>query len=200
MARTRGRPASGTASLNQFSRQPSRAVPLPCLDPWKRRKVLEQSPVYRSLAGRGWIKYYLVSNMTNCTPSRRQLCPWHCFHPVARLVLISPTLLTDRQKSPDLSFWQGSWCSCPGWRSWPSTIEAGRNRGGAAKSKPAAPRLKQKRFTAFSSPGLGFAFNGTDRLGEIGSVLSDWQPLSTITEENTGVEAVYKLSAIFLWS
>uniref|UniRef100_A0A670J6Z9 Eukaryotic translation initiation factor 4 gamma 3 n=1 Tax=Podarcis muralis TaxID=64176 RepID=A0A670J6Z9_PODMU len=36
---------------------PSRAVPVHCPDNWKRRKVLEQSPVYRSLAGRGWIKY-----------------------------------------------------------------------------------------------------------------------------------------------
>ncbi|XP_013925281.1 PREDICTED: eukaryotic translation initiation factor 4 gamma 3 [Thamnophis sirtalis] len=40
---------------------PGRAVPIPCLGPWKRRKVLEQSPVYRSLAGRGWIKYYLFA-------------------------------------------------------------------------------------------------------------------------------------------
>uniref|UniRef100_A0A8B9BYK1 Eukaryotic translation initiation factor 4 gamma 3 n=1 Tax=Anser brachyrhynchus TaxID=132585 RepID=A0A8B9BYK1_9AVES len=36
---------------------PSRTVPIHCTDNWKRRKVLEQSPVYRSLAGRGWIKY-----------------------------------------------------------------------------------------------------------------------------------------------
>ncbi|XP_039223687.1 eukaryotic translation initiation factor 4 gamma 3 isoform X6 [Crotalus tigris] len=40
---------------------PGRAVPIPCLGPWKRRKVLEQSPAYRSLAGRGWIKYYLFA-------------------------------------------------------------------------------------------------------------------------------------------
>ncbi|XP_063173605.1 eukaryotic translation initiation factor 4 gamma 3 isoform X14 [Candoia aspera] len=40
---------------------PSRAVPIPCPDPWKRRKVLEQSPVYGSLAGRGWIKCYLFA-------------------------------------------------------------------------------------------------------------------------------------------
>uniref|UniRef100_A0A8C9MM41 Eukaryotic translation initiation factor 4 gamma 3 n=1 Tax=Serinus canaria TaxID=9135 RepID=A0A8C9MM41_SERCA len=36
---------------------PSRTVPIHCTENWKRRKVLEQSPVYRSLAGRGWIKY-----------------------------------------------------------------------------------------------------------------------------------------------
>uniref|UniRef100_A0A8B9GIH2 Eukaryotic translation initiation factor 4 gamma 3 n=1 Tax=Amazona collaria TaxID=241587 RepID=A0A8B9GIH2_9PSIT len=35
----------------------TRTVPIHCTDNWKRRKVLEQSPVYRSLAGRGWIKY-----------------------------------------------------------------------------------------------------------------------------------------------
>uniref|UniRef100_A0A7N4NJM0 Eukaryotic translation initiation factor 4 gamma 3 n=1 Tax=Sarcophilus harrisii TaxID=9305 RepID=A0A7N4NJM0_SARHA len=34
-----------------------RTVPIHCTDNWKRRKVLEQTPVYRSLAGRGWIKY-----------------------------------------------------------------------------------------------------------------------------------------------
>ncbi|KAI1231343.1 hypothetical protein IHE44_0007787 [Lamprotornis superbus] len=37
--------------------KPSRTVPIHCTENWKRRKVLEQSPVYRSLAGRGWIKY-----------------------------------------------------------------------------------------------------------------------------------------------
>ncbi|CAM5105384.1 unnamed protein product [Natator depressus] len=36
---------------------PSRTVPIHCTDNWKRRKVLEQNPVYRSLAGGGWIKY-----------------------------------------------------------------------------------------------------------------------------------------------
>ncbi|XP_033015267.1 eukaryotic translation initiation factor 4 gamma 3 isoform X12 [Lacerta agilis] len=40
---------------------PSRAVPVHCPDNWKRRKVLEQSPVYRSLAGRGWIKYCIFA-------------------------------------------------------------------------------------------------------------------------------------------
>ncbi|KAM6240884.1 eukaryotic translation initiation factor 4 gamma 3 isoform 1-T1 [Porphyrio hochstetteri] len=40
---------------------PSRAVPIHCTDNWKRRKVLEQSPVYRSLAGRGWIKYCIFA-------------------------------------------------------------------------------------------------------------------------------------------
>lgn len=64
------------ASLNQFSWQPSRTVPIHCTDNWKRRKVLEQTPVYRSLAGRGWIKYCIVSNITNCTCCRQQ-CLWH---------------------------------------------------------------------------------------------------------------------------
>lgn len=64
------------ASLNQFSWQPSRTVPIHCTDNWKRRKVLEQTPVYRSLAGRGWIKYCIVSNITNCTFCRQQ-CLWH---------------------------------------------------------------------------------------------------------------------------
>uniref|UniRef100_A0A670ZUX6 Eukaryotic translation initiation factor 4 gamma 3 n=1 Tax=Pseudonaja textilis TaxID=8673 RepID=A0A670ZUX6_PSETE len=49
---------------------PSRAVPIPCLGPWKRRKVLEQSPVYRSLAGRGWIKYYLFFQRPQIQPPR----------------------------------------------------------------------------------------------------------------------------------
>uniref|UniRef100_A0ABM5EK24 Eukaryotic translation initiation factor 4 gamma 3 isoform X3 n=1 Tax=Pogona vitticeps TaxID=103695 RepID=A0ABM5EK24_9SAUR len=40
---------------------PGRAVPVHCTDHWKQRKVLEQSPVYRSLAGRGWIKYYIFA-------------------------------------------------------------------------------------------------------------------------------------------
>ncbi|XP_019355530.1 eukaryotic translation initiation factor 4 gamma 3 isoform X8 [Alligator mississippiensis] len=40
---------------------PSRTVPIHCTDNWKRRKVLEQSPVYRSLAGRGWIKYCIFA-------------------------------------------------------------------------------------------------------------------------------------------
>ncbi|XP_061456764.1 eukaryotic translation initiation factor 4 gamma 3 isoform X1 [Rhineura floridana] len=40
---------------------PSRAVPIHCTDNWKRRKVLEQSPVYRSLAERGWIKYCIFA-------------------------------------------------------------------------------------------------------------------------------------------
>lgn len=69
------RPEWRAASLNQFSWQPSRAVPIHCTDNWKRRKVLEQTPVYRSLAGRGWIKYCIVSNITNCT-SCRQRCLW----------------------------------------------------------------------------------------------------------------------------
>ncbi|XP_023796072.1 eukaryotic translation initiation factor 4 gamma 3 isoform X1 [Cyanistes caeruleus] len=40
---------------------PSRTVPVHCTENWKRRKVLEQSPVYRSLAGRGWIKYCIFA-------------------------------------------------------------------------------------------------------------------------------------------
>lgn len=79
MVRTGAKPDWRAASLNQFFWQPSRTVPIHCTDNWKRRKVLEQSPVYRSLAGRGWIKYCIVSNITNCTPSCRQLCRWHYF-------------------------------------------------------------------------------------------------------------------------
>uniref|UniRef100_A0A8C5U357 Eukaryotic translation initiation factor 4 gamma 3 n=1 Tax=Malurus cyaneus samueli TaxID=2593467 RepID=A0A8C5U357_9PASS len=41
--------------------QTSRTVPIHCTENWKRRKVLEQSPVYRSLAGRGWIKYCIFA-------------------------------------------------------------------------------------------------------------------------------------------
>lgn len=63
-------------------------MPIHCTDNWKRRKVLEQSPVYRSLAGRGWIKYCIVSNITNCTPSCRQLCQWHCFYFFLSLFII----------------------------------------------------------------------------------------------------------------
>ncbi|XP_045154685.1 eukaryotic translation initiation factor 4 gamma 3 isoform X2 [Echinops telfairi] len=44
-------------SQPQARSPPSRTVPIHCTDNWKRRKVLEQTPVYRSLAGRGWIKY-----------------------------------------------------------------------------------------------------------------------------------------------
>ncbi|XP_068027920.1 eukaryotic translation initiation factor 4 gamma 3 isoform X5 [Anomalospiza imberbis] len=40
---------------------PGRTVPIHCTENWKRRKVLEQSPVYRSLAGRGWIKYCIFA-------------------------------------------------------------------------------------------------------------------------------------------
>lgn len=76
MVRTGAKPDWRAASLNQFFWQPSRTVPIHCTDNWKRRKVLEQTPVYRSLAGRGWIKYCIVSNITNCT-SCRQWCLWH---------------------------------------------------------------------------------------------------------------------------
>uniref|UniRef100_A0A670J805 Eukaryotic translation initiation factor 4 gamma 3 n=1 Tax=Podarcis muralis TaxID=64176 RepID=A0A670J805_PODMU len=49
---------------------PSRAVPVHCPDNWKRRKVLEQSPVYRSLAGRGWIKYCIFFQRPQIQPPR----------------------------------------------------------------------------------------------------------------------------------
>ncbi|XP_051027415.1 eukaryotic translation initiation factor 4 gamma 3 isoform X9 [Acomys russatus] len=48
-------------SQPQARSPPSRAVPIHCTDNWKRRKVLEQTPVYRSLAGRGWIKYCIFA-------------------------------------------------------------------------------------------------------------------------------------------
>ncbi|XP_061456766.1 eukaryotic translation initiation factor 4 gamma 3 isoform X3 [Rhineura floridana] len=49
---------------------PSRAVPIHCTDNWKRRKVLEQSPVYRSLAERGWIKYCIFFQRPQIQPPR----------------------------------------------------------------------------------------------------------------------------------
>uniref|UniRef100_A0A8B9BYY0 Eukaryotic translation initiation factor 4 gamma 3 n=1 Tax=Anser brachyrhynchus TaxID=132585 RepID=A0A8B9BYY0_9AVES len=49
---------------------PSRTVPIHCTDNWKRRKVLEQSPVYRSLAGRGWIKYCIFFQRPQIQPPR----------------------------------------------------------------------------------------------------------------------------------
>ncbi|XP_065430885.1 eukaryotic translation initiation factor 4 gamma 3 isoform X17 [Chrysemys picta bellii] len=49
---------------------PSRTVPIHCTDNWKRRKVLEQNPVYRSLAGRGWIKYCIFFQRPQLQPSR----------------------------------------------------------------------------------------------------------------------------------
>ncbi|XP_045154687.1 eukaryotic translation initiation factor 4 gamma 3 isoform X4 [Echinops telfairi] len=48
-------------SQPQARSPPSRTVPIHCTDNWKRRKVLEQTPVYRSLAGRGWIKYCIFA-------------------------------------------------------------------------------------------------------------------------------------------
>ncbi|XP_011845527.1 PREDICTED: eukaryotic translation initiation factor 4 gamma 3 [Mandrillus leucophaeus] len=48
-------------SQPQTRSPPSRTVPIHCTDNWKRRKVLEQTPVYRSLAGRGWIKYCIFA-------------------------------------------------------------------------------------------------------------------------------------------
>uniref|UniRef100_A0A8C5U336 Eukaryotic translation initiation factor 4 gamma 3 n=1 Tax=Malurus cyaneus samueli TaxID=2593467 RepID=A0A8C5U336_9PASS len=47
--------------INSSPGGPSRTVPIHCTENWKRRKVLEQSPVYRSLAGRGWIKYCIFA-------------------------------------------------------------------------------------------------------------------------------------------
>uniref|UniRef100_A0A8C3TA21 Eukaryotic translation initiation factor 4 gamma 3 n=1 Tax=Chelydra serpentina TaxID=8475 RepID=A0A8C3TA21_CHESE len=49
---------------------PLRTVPIHCTDNWKRRKVLEQNPVYRSLAGRGWIKYCIFFQRPQIQPSR----------------------------------------------------------------------------------------------------------------------------------
>uniref|UniRef100_A0A8C5NQS9 Eukaryotic translation initiation factor 4 gamma 3 n=1 Tax=Junco hyemalis TaxID=40217 RepID=A0A8C5NQS9_JUNHY len=49
---------------------PSRTVPIHCTENWKRRKVLEQSPVYRSLAGRGWIKYCIFFQRPQIQPPR----------------------------------------------------------------------------------------------------------------------------------
>ncbi|XP_060056817.1 eukaryotic translation initiation factor 4 gamma 3 isoform X6 [Erinaceus europaeus] len=48
-------------SQPQTRSPPSRTVPIHCTDNGKRRKVLEQTPVYRSLAGRGWIKYCIFA-------------------------------------------------------------------------------------------------------------------------------------------
>ncbi|XP_071073822.1 eukaryotic translation initiation factor 4 gamma 3 isoform X30 [Dasypus novemcinctus] len=48
-------------SQPQTRSPPSRTVPIHCTENWKRRKVLEQTPVYRSLAGRGWIKYCIFA-------------------------------------------------------------------------------------------------------------------------------------------
>uniref|UniRef100_A0A8U7P8G8 Eukaryotic translation initiation factor 4 gamma 3 n=1 Tax=Corvus moneduloides TaxID=1196302 RepID=A0A8U7P8G8_CORMO len=50
--------------------QTSRTVPIHCTENWKRRKVLEQSPVYRSLAGRGWIKYCIFFQRPQIQPPR----------------------------------------------------------------------------------------------------------------------------------
>ncbi|XP_077167495.1 eukaryotic translation initiation factor 4 gamma 3 isoform X4 [Paroedura picta] len=45
-----------------MSTQPqTRSPPSPCTEPWKRRKVLQQSLVYRSLTERGWIKYCIFA-------------------------------------------------------------------------------------------------------------------------------------------
>lgn len=117
----RGQPGSGAASLNRFSRQPSRAVPGHCPEPWKRRKVLEQSPAYRSLAGRGWIKCCIVSKITNWTPSlqaavpavlSRSRCPsWFPLTFFGFLLYVfcflMTLLLTSLQKSSDLAAFCG---------------------------------------------------------------------------------------------
>ncbi|XP_051027412.1 eukaryotic translation initiation factor 4 gamma 3 isoform X7 [Acomys russatus] len=57
-------------SQPQARSPPSRAVPIHCTDNWKRRKVLEQTPVYRSLAGRGWIKYCIFFQRPQIQPPR----------------------------------------------------------------------------------------------------------------------------------
>ncbi|XP_077007083.1 eukaryotic translation initiation factor 4 gamma 3 isoform X13 [Tamandua tetradactyla] len=57
-------------SQPQTRSPPSRTVPIHCTDNWKRRKVLEQTPVYRSLAGRGWIKYCIFFQRPQIQPPR----------------------------------------------------------------------------------------------------------------------------------
>ncbi|XP_076421618.1 eukaryotic translation initiation factor 4 gamma 3 isoform X31 [Peromyscus maniculatus bairdii] len=57
-------------SQPQTRSPPSRTVPIHCTDNWKRRKVLEQTPVYRSLAGRGWIKYCIFFQRPQLQPPR----------------------------------------------------------------------------------------------------------------------------------
>ncbi|XP_024622634.1 eukaryotic translation initiation factor 4 gamma 3-like, partial [Neophocaena asiaeorientalis asiaeorientalis] len=57
-------------SQAQTRSPPSRTVPIHCTDNWKRRKVLEQTPVYRSLAGRGWIKYCIFFQRPQIQPPR----------------------------------------------------------------------------------------------------------------------------------
>nr|XP_021486460.1 eukaryotic translation initiation factor 4 gamma 3 isoform X2 [Meriones unguiculatus] len=57
-------------SQPQARSPPSRTVPIHCTDNWKRRKVLEQTPVYRSLAGRGWIKYCIFFQRPQIQPPR----------------------------------------------------------------------------------------------------------------------------------
>ncbi|XP_074236308.1 eukaryotic translation initiation factor 4 gamma 3 isoform X12 [Saimiri boliviensis] len=57
-------------SQPQTRSPPSRTVPIHCTDNWKRRKVFEQTPVYRSLAGRGWIKYCIFFQRPQIQPPR----------------------------------------------------------------------------------------------------------------------------------
>ncbi|XP_050645709.1 eukaryotic translation initiation factor 4 gamma 3 isoform X3 [Macaca thibetana thibetana] len=57
-------------SQPQTRSPPSRTVPIHCTENWKRRKVLEQTPVYRSLAGRGWIKYCIFFQRPQIQPPR----------------------------------------------------------------------------------------------------------------------------------
>ncbi|XP_074162090.1 eukaryotic translation initiation factor 4 gamma 3 isoform X13 [Sminthopsis crassicaudata] len=57
-------------SQPQTRSPPSRTMPIHCTDNWKRRKVLEQTPVYRSLAGRGWIKYCIFFQRPQIQPPR----------------------------------------------------------------------------------------------------------------------------------
>uniref|UniRef100_A0A8C6NDJ3 Uncharacterized protein n=1 Tax=Melopsittacus undulatus TaxID=13146 RepID=A0A8C6NDJ3_MELUD len=65
-----GLPQPWRFHLLGLCRRPSRTVPIHCTDNWKRRKVLEQSPVYRSLAGRGWIKYCIFFQRPQIQPPR----------------------------------------------------------------------------------------------------------------------------------
>uniref|UniRef100_A0A8B9BWX0 Eukaryotic translation initiation factor 4 gamma 3 n=1 Tax=Anser brachyrhynchus TaxID=132585 RepID=A0A8B9BWX0_9AVES len=74
---------------------PSRTVPIHCTDNWKRRKVLEQSPVYRSLAGRGWIKYCIFA--AGPRPAHHQVQ-----YPFFQRPQIQPPRATIQNSSPSI--------------------------------------------------------------------------------------------------
>uniref|UniRef100_A0A8C8AUM7 Eukaryotic translation initiation factor 4 gamma 3 n=1 Tax=Otus sunia TaxID=257818 RepID=A0A8C8AUM7_9STRI len=75
--------------------QTSRTVPIHCTDNWKRRKVLEQSPVYRSLAGRGWIKYCIFA--AGPRPAHHQVQ-----YPFFQRPQIQPPRATIQNSSPSI--------------------------------------------------------------------------------------------------